>query len=89
MRSIHTSLEFGPLLGPDDFAGNSGKRIGQRETIIAALNGVVIRHDDGMETRLFTRPETASAAPSPKEAKSLTLWGTFHPMGKAHTILLL
>jgi hypothetical protein len=78
MRSLHTSLEFAPLFVPDDLAGE-----GQYQAIIAALDGVVICHDDGMETRLFTRgPET-------KVEEKAVLWGTFHPLGKAHTIPLL
>jgi hypothetical protein len=80
MRSLHTSLEFAPLLAPDDLAGDSA---GQYQAIITALDGVVIRHDDGMETRLFIRnPET-------KAEEKTALWGTFHPLGKAHTIPLL
>ncbi|MDR2048804.1 MAG: hypothetical protein LBP69_05065 [Treponema sp.] len=85
MRSLHTSLEFAPLLAADDFAG-AGSQAGQYQAIIAALDGVVIRHDDGMETRLFTRsPETKAQT----EGKAAPLWGTFHPLGKAHTIPLL
>jgi hypothetical protein len=82
MRSLHTSLEFAPLLAPDDLAGNAA---GYR-SIIAALDGVVIRHDDGMETRLFTRSPDANAR---TEGQVTLLWGIFHPFGKAHTIPLL
>jgi hypothetical protein len=86
MRSLHTSLEFAPLLAADDFAGDSSSQAGQYRAIIAALDGVVIRHDDGMETRLFTRnPKTDAKT----EEKAAALWGTFHPLGKAHTIPLL
>jgi hypothetical protein len=80
MRSLHTSLEFAPLLVPDDLAGDD-----QFRAIIAALDGVVIRHDDGMETRLFVRGPEPNAKPEGQAA----LWGTFHPLGKAHTIPLL
>jgi hypothetical protein len=36
-----------------------------------------------METRLFIR------APETKAEEKAALWGTFHPLGKAHTIPLL
>ncbi|MDR0403681.1 MAG: hypothetical protein LBH35_08855 [Treponema sp.] len=86
MRSVHTSLEFAPLLAPDDLDEDSA---GQYGAIIAALDGVAIRHDDGMETRLFIRrPETAKTA-AEMNGKAAPLWGTFHPFGKAHTIPLL
>jgi hypothetical protein len=80
MRSLHTSLEFAPLLAPDDPAA------GQCETVIAALDGVVIRHDDGMETLLFTQVPEGARGTIPNGAPSL--WGTFHPFGKAHTVKL-
>ncbi|MDR0586337.1 MAG: hypothetical protein LBG26_03765 [Treponema sp.] len=86
MRSLHTSLEFAPLFAMDDFAGDSTGRAEQYRAIIAALDGVVIRHDDGMETRLFTRGPKANAK---TEEKTAPLWGTFYPLGKAHTIPLL
>jgi hypothetical protein len=93
MRSLHTSLEFAPLLGPDDIAGNSTEKAEQAKrygAIIAALDGVVIRHDDGMETRLFTRgPETDAKTEEKARASGALLWGTFHPFGKAHTVSLL
>jgi hypothetical protein len=81
MRSLHTSLEFAPLLAPSDLgndAGGGAERDAQYRSLAAALDGVVIRHDDGMETRLFA-PEKGGGA----------LCGTFHPLGKAHTITLI
>ena len=45
--------------------------------LTSALDGVGIRHGDGTETRLFV----------PREGAALS--GTFHPLGKAHTIALL
>jgi hypothetical protein len=49
----------------------------QYRALIAALDGVEIRHGDGMTTRLFV----------PKDGTALC--GTFYPQGKAHTINLL
>ncbi|MDR2663114.1 MAG: hypothetical protein LBC31_08975 [Treponema sp.] len=69
MRTLHTSLEFAPLLTADDAADTE-----QLGLLKAALDGVVIRHDDGMETRLFI--------------KDNSLYGTFHPMNKAYTLRL-
>jgi hypothetical protein len=81
MRSVHISLDFAPLLSPADL--NEGER-NQYPALVAALSGVVIRHNDGMETRLF--------APGPDEGAFMSgaaLCGTFHPEGKAHTIILI
>jgi hypothetical protein len=93
MRSLHTSLEFAPLLAPDDLAGDSTEQAEEAKhcgAIVAALDGVVIRHDDGMETRLFTRgPETDAKNAGVPGGPAVSLWGTFHPFGKAHTIPLL
>ncbi|MDR1306504.1 MAG: hypothetical protein LBK74_02885 [Treponema sp.] len=69
MRTLHTSLEFAPLL-----AGNDAVNAEQLGLLTAALDGVVIRHDDGMETRLFIKDDS--------------LYGTFRPMNKAYTLML-
>ncbi|MDR1142956.1 MAG: hypothetical protein LBK77_01905 [Spirochaetaceae bacterium] len=69
MRTLHTSLEFAPLL-----TGNDAADAEQLGLLRAALDGVVIRHDDGMETRLFI--------------KDNSLYGTFRPMNKAYTLML-
>jgi hypothetical protein len=66
MRTLHTSLEFAPLVTGNDAVDAEG--------LGAALDGVVIRHHDGMETRLFM--------------KDSSLYGTFHPMNKAYTVML-
>ncbi|MDR2552538.1 MAG: hypothetical protein LBD31_05165 [Treponema sp.] len=74
MRSLHTALDFLSLV--------DGLGLGEVQIRAAAeaLSGRVIRHDDGMETRLF--------APG-QDAKSRgLLCGTFHPLGKAHTLTL-
>jgi hypothetical protein len=73
MRSLHVSLDFAPLFSMTDFETS-----GQYRSLAAALDSVVIRHDDGMETRLFV----------PEEGGDI-LRGTFHPLGKAHTITLI
>jgi hypothetical protein len=70
MRTLHTSLEFAPLLSGNDVA--DAEQLG---LLTAALDGVVIRHDDGMETRLFM--------------KGSSLYGTFRPVNKAYTVMLI
>jgi hypothetical protein len=70
MRSIHTSLEFAPLCTPDEISD-----VVQFPSLVAALDGVVVRHYDGTETRLFVR--------------SGVLYATFHPLGKAYTVTLI
>jgi hypothetical protein len=72
MRSLHTSLEFVPLFLKEELENEE-----QYRALIAALDGVEVRHSDGMTTRLFV----------PKNERALC--GTFHPLGKAHTITLL
>ncbi|MCL1812810.1 MAG: hypothetical protein FWG29_04735 [Treponema sp.] len=79
MRTLHTSLDFAPLLGSDDIAGED-----HIKAVAGVLNGLVIRHDDGMETRLFV-PQTADL----NIQDNALLCGTFHPMGKACTITLI
>ncbi|MDR2767490.1 MAG: hypothetical protein LBB82_04095 [Treponema sp.] len=68
MRTLHTALTFAPLFPENDCPAG----------LAAALDGVVIRHDDGMETLLVT-----------PQKESGRLRGVFHPFGKAHTIDLL
>jgi hypothetical protein len=77
MRSVHTSLEFAPLFTAADL-GEGAEAEERRRSLIAALDGVVIRHDDGAETALFV-PDAEDAA----------LCGTFYPQGKAHTVILI
>ena len=74
MQTVHTSLEFAPLLGSGDIAGRD-----QIKAVAGVLDGLVIRHDDGMETNLFI----------PEAEKKALLCGTFHPLGKACTITLI
>jgi hypothetical protein len=79
MRSVHTSLDFAPLFVPADINENGAE---QYPVLVAALDGVVICHDDDMETRLFV--------PRKKNGMdTAALYGTFHPLGKAHTIVLI
>jgi hypothetical protein len=75
LRTLQTSLEFAPILTAKDTESPE-----QYSALIAALNGVVIRHSDGTETKLFV-PPAAEHDPA--------LSGTFHPLGKAHTIALI
>ncbi|MDR1929074.1 MAG: hypothetical protein LBQ44_00455 [Treponema sp.] len=72
MRTLHSSLDFAPLFHRGEVSGGE-----QYRALIAALDGVEIRHGDGMTTRLFV-PHQGSA-----------LCGTFHPLGKAHTLTLI
>jgi hypothetical protein len=89
MRTLHTALTFAPLISKKDYD--------KVEELAAALDGVVIRHEDGMETALFVpKAETGSAGLSSGAGSSAEpmanagkLRGTFHPFGKAHTIDLL
>ena len=81
MRTLHTSLEFAPVLGREEIA--------EEEQIMAVaeiLNGQVIRHDDGTETRLFM-PKTDKK--DNDAGKDPILCGTFYPLGKACTIVLI
>ncbi|MDR2211128.1 MAG: hypothetical protein LBO65_06655 [Spirochaetaceae bacterium] len=79
MRTIHTSLDFAPILTESDVSTEEELR-----ALVAALDGVVIRHEDGMETRLFV-PQAGSAGKTARPA----LCGTFHPLNKAWTITLI
>ena len=79
MRTVHTSLDFAPLLGSDDIAGKD-----QIKAVAGILDGLVIRHDDGMETKLFI-PQAADL----NNYNKALLCGTFHPLGKACTITLI
>ena len=81
MRTVHTSLDFAPLLGSADIPDREGIK-----AVAGVLNGLVIKHDDGMETKLF--------APKPEDnncnvQSAALLCGTFHPLGKACTITLI
>lgn len=81
MRSVHTSLEFAPLFTAADL-GEGAEAEERYRSLIAALDGVVIRHEDGTETALFV-PAGAESA------EGAALCGTFYPQGKAHTVILI
>ncbi|MDR0599631.1 MAG: hypothetical protein LBG84_06060 [Treponema sp.] len=90
MRTLHSSLEFAPLLSGDDLS--SGEQL---RAAAGALNGMVIRHGDGRETRLFT-PDAADRAKTTTNAEAAEtrrgpplLCGAFYPLGKAYTITLI
>ena len=78
MRTLHTSLDFAPLLGGGDE--------GQIKAAAEVLDGLAIRHGDGMETKLFM-PKAGEKIPG-IQGRPL-LCGTFYPLGKACTIALL
>ncbi|MDR2072879.1 MAG: hypothetical protein LBP60_05560 [Spirochaetaceae bacterium] len=81
MRTLHTSLEFAPLLTKADVSGEDHLR-----TLIGALDGVVIRHADGTETRLFV---PAAGDAGTKTGPRPLLCGTFYPLNKPWTITLI
>ena len=81
MRTVHTSLDFAPLLGNDDIPDKE-----QIKAVAGVLDGLVIRHDDGMETKLFIPKEDEKNPPIQGQP---LLCGTFHPLGKACTIALI
>ncbi|MDR1389978.1 MAG: hypothetical protein LBJ31_08385 [Treponema sp.] len=78
MRTLHTALEFAPLVTEQDYP--------DLKSLAAALDGVVIRHRDGMETKLFragpAQPGKEPSGPPPE------LYATFFPFGKAYTVAL-
>ena len=78
MQTLRSSLEFAPLLTGADVSG------GELQAVVDALDGMVIRHEDGMETKLFA-PEETQVIPN-HQGK---LFGTFYPLGKAYTIPLI
>jgi len=80
MRTLHTSLEFAPLLDAEDVSGAEQLRLAA-----TLLDGVVIRHDDNGETKLFV---PAGKNGSPLLSGAL-LCGTFYPLGKAYTVTLI
>jgi len=81
MRTLHTSLDFAPLLASDEITDED-----QIKSIAEVLDGLVIQHDDGMETKLFM-PKTEEKSSGTQGQRILC--GTFHPLGKACTITLL
>jgi hypothetical protein len=83
MRTIHTSLEFAPLLRDDDLSG-----IDKLRALAEVLDALVIRHNDGMETKLFVPKEPVNAAGTKDDPLPL-LCGTFYPLGKACTVTLI
>ena len=76
MRTVHTTLDFAPLLGVNEIADRE-----QIKAVAAILDGLIVSHDDGMETKLFI-PHTAGS-------NTALLCGTFYPLGKACTITLI
>jgi hypothetical protein len=78
MRTLHSSLEFAPLLTKEDLNPE------QLLAAAGALDGTVILHDDGRETRLFVPKKEV-----PQSGPGGTLCGTFHPLNKAYTITLI
>lgn len=78
MRTLHTSLEFAPLLRGADVNAAASASDEQVRTVAAALDGIVIRHGDGAETRLFTH----------KTTPGVSLRAVFCPLGKAFTVTL-
>ncbi|GHV85502.1 hypothetical protein AGMMS50230_11100 [Spirochaetia bacterium] len=97
MRTLHTSLEFVPLIGNADLAGilPAGKKPEQIRAVAEALDGLVIRHDDGMETKLFVPKEQTTCAAQDGAAQdgaqysNAVLRAIFHPLGKAYTVTLI
>jgi hypothetical protein len=77
MRTLHTSLDFAPLLVAGETADPS-----QFPKTMELLDGLVIRHQDGMETNLFIQPGTQPGGPP-------ILRGTFYPLGKPCTVTLI
>jgi hypothetical protein len=82
MRTLQTSLDFAPILMEKDTESPE-----QYRALITALDGVVIHHSDGTETKLFVPGEGAGSADGTSDRPALS--GTFHPLGKAHTIALI
>ena len=79
MRTVHTTLDFAPLLGSSEIADND-----QIKAVAGLLDGLTVRHDDGMETKLFIPHEANSSIQD-----NALLCGTFYPLGKACTITLI
>jgi hypothetical protein len=75
MRTLHTSLEFAPIIVDGELSGADHLRL-----MAELLDGTVIRHSDNSETKLFV--------PGKNSGGSL-LCGTFYPLGKACTITLI
>jgi hypothetical protein len=87
MRTLHSSLEFAPLLTREDLPDPE-----QLRAAADALDGTVILHDDGMETRLFVpkeRNNPQTGTPQSTGSMRPVLCGTFHPLNKAYTITLI
>jgi hypothetical protein len=104
MRTLHTSLEFVPLIGNAELLrectglihfllaqSDLGKDMffymaqGFNELfcrILCNLHKVTVTHSDGMNTTLFI------AASGDTRTSALSLWGTFRPLNKAHTVSL-
>jgi len=79
MRTLHSSLDFAPLLDNIDFIAKD-----QLKEAAELLDGVLIRHNDGMETKLF-KPNAQNRGNIPPNS---LLCGTFYPLGKACTLSL-
>ena len=79
MRTMHSSLDFAPLLDNIDFIGKE-----QLKEAVELLDGALISHNDGMETKLF-KPTAQNRGKIPPNS---LLCGTFYPLGKACTLSL-
>jgi len=79
MRTMHSSLDFAPLLDTIDFIAKD-----QLKEAAELLDGALIRHNDGMETKLFIPREQNKGKIPPNSL----LCGTFYPLGKACTLSL-
>jgi hypothetical protein len=87
MRTLHTSLEFAPLLDTSEFSG-----IEQLRLMAELLDGTVIRHSDNSETKLFVPAVNSAEISGSQNGESSgepLLCGTFYPFGKAYTITLI
>ena len=79
MRTMHSSLDFASLLDNIEFIAKD-----QQKTAVELLDGALIRHYDGMETKLF-KPNEQNKGKIPPNS---LLCGTFYPLGKACTLSL-
>ncbi|GHV76277.1 hypothetical protein AGMMS49942_10980 [Spirochaetia bacterium] len=80
MRTLHTSLDFAPLLRAEETQRECEILIRFLQSpnfsaLVRSLDKVTVIHPDGMTTTLSLKDET--------------LYGTFHPANKAHTIRLI
>jgi hypothetical protein len=105
MRTLHTSLEFVPLITKEELLREctglirflTSQSAQDKEAffylardfdevfcrLLRNLHKAEAVHADGMTTTLFMAPA------GDDETSALTLWGTFRPLNKAHTIPLI